>query len=107
MSKGDSTTVAYFLRHHLFVAVIKWTQFYPSDSSLMQWSRLLKIYFVEVFTQYLCKLISKLLPSFGNNLNYGSYFDRLCGLMVRVPGYRSRGPGMIPGATRFSEKYWV
>jgi hypothetical protein len=30
--------------------------------------------------------------------------DRLCGLLVRVPGYRSRGPGSIPGATRFSEK---
>jgi hypothetical protein len=32
--------------------------------------------------------------------------DRLCGLVVRVSGYRSRGPGSIPGATRFSEK-WV
>jgi hypothetical protein len=31
--------------------------------------------------------------------------DRLCGLMVRVPGYRYRGPGSIAGATRFSEKY--
>jgi hypothetical protein len=30
--------------------------------------------------------------------------DRLCSLVVRVPGYRSRGPGSIPGATRFSEK---
>jgi hypothetical protein len=31
--------------------------------------------------------------------------DRLCGLVVSVPGYRSRGPGSIPGATRFfSEK---
>jgi hypothetical protein len=29
----------------------------------------------------------------------------LCGLVVRVPGYRSRGPGAILGATRFSEKY--
>jgi hypothetical protein len=28
----------------------------------------------------------------------------LCGLVVRVPGYRSRGPGSIPGAIRFSEK---
>jgi hypothetical protein len=27
----------------------------------------------------------------------------LC-LVVRVPDYRSRGPGSIPGATRFSEK---
>jgi hypothetical protein len=30
--------------------------------------------------------------------------DRLCGLVVRVPGYRSRGPDSIPGATRFSEQ---
>jgi hypothetical protein len=30
--------------------------------------------------------------------------DRLCRLVVRVPGYRFRGPGSIPGATRFSEK---
>jgi hypothetical protein len=28
----------------------------------------------------------------------------LCGLVVRVPGYRTRGPGSIPGATTFSEK---
>jgi hypothetical protein len=33
--------------------------------------------------------------------------DRLCGLVVRVLGYRSRGPGSISDATRFSEKYWV
>jgi hypothetical protein len=33
-----------------------------------------------------------------------SMLFRLCGLVVRVPGYRSRGPGLIPGATRFSEK---
>jgi hypothetical protein len=30
--------------------------------------------------------------------------NRLCGLVVRVPGYRSRGPGLIPSAIRFSEK---
>jgi hypothetical protein len=30
--------------------------------------------------------------------------DRLCGLVVRVPGYKSREMGSIPGATRFSEK---
>jgi hypothetical protein len=29
--------------------------------------------------------------------------DRLCGLVVRVLGYRSGGPGSIPGNTRFSE----
>jgi hypothetical protein len=30
--------------------------------------------------------------------------DPLCGLIVRVPGYRFRGPGSIPGTVRFSEK---
>jgi hypothetical protein len=30
--------------------------------------------------------------------------DHLCGLVIRVPAYESRGPGPIPGATRFSEK---
>jgi hypothetical protein len=30
--------------------------------------------------------------------------DRLCGLVVRFPGYRSRGPVSIPGANTFSEK---
>jgi hypothetical protein len=33
--------------------------------------------------------------------------EGLCGLVVSVPAYRSRGPGSNPGATRFSEKYWV
>jgi hypothetical protein len=28
-------------------------------------------------------------------------------LVVRVPGYRSIGPGSIPGPTKFSEKQWV
>jgi hypothetical protein len=28
--------------------------------------------------------------------------DRLCGLVVRVLGYRSGGQGLIPGTTRFS-----
>jgi hypothetical protein len=26
------------------------------------------------------------------------------GVVVKVSGYRSRGPGSIPGTTRFSEK---
>jgi hypothetical protein len=29
---------------------------------------------------------------------------RFCALVVRVPGFRSRGPSSIPGATRFSEE---
>jgi hypothetical protein len=30
----------------------------------------------------------------------GSGLDRLCGLVVSVLGYRSGGPGSIPGTTR-------
>jgi hypothetical protein len=33
-------------------------------------------------------------------------YDRLCGLVVRVLGYRSRGPGSIPGTTRKKKKQW-
>jgi hypothetical protein len=29
------------------------------------------------------------------------FMDRLCGLVVKVPGYSYRGLGSIPGATRF------
>jgi hypothetical protein len=29
------------------------------------------------------------------------HWDHLCGLVVRVPGYRTRGPGSISGITRF------
>jgi hypothetical protein len=32
--------------------------------------------------------------------NINSIADRLCGLVVRVLGYRYGGPGSIPGTTR-------
>jgi hypothetical protein len=31
---------------------------------------------------------------------YVYHIDRLCGLVVRVLGYRSGGPGSIPGTTK-------
>jgi hypothetical protein len=47
-------------------------------------------------------IITALQPFVG--LGYFFQFLNLivCGLVVRVPGYRSRGPGSIPGSTRFS-----
>jgi hypothetical protein len=33
--------------------------------------------------------------------------DRLCGLVIGVSVYKSRGPGSILGATRFSAIQWV
>jgi hypothetical protein len=38
--------------------------------------------------------------------DYTLHFDHLCGLVVRAPGYRSRGPDSISGTTRFSV-WWV
>jgi hypothetical protein len=35
-----------------------------------------------------------------NNNNNNVYVDSLCGLVVRVLGYRSGGPGSIPGTTK-------
>jgi hypothetical protein len=37
------------------------------------------------------------LPEYGQS---DCGFDRLCGLVVRVLGYRSGGPGSIPGTTK-------
>jgi hypothetical protein len=37
------------------------------------------------------------------NIIFLLLLDRLYGLVVRVPGYRSRGPDLIPGTTRLSE----
>jgi hypothetical protein len=44
---------------------------------------------------------------FGSDVIFAQFpnvMDRLCGLVVRVLGYRSGGPGLIPSATRFSER---
>jgi hypothetical protein len=45
-----------------------------------------------------------LLTSSQSDLNI-VHRDFLCGLVVIVPGYISRGPVSIPGATRFAEKW--
>jgi hypothetical protein len=39
-------------------------------------------------------------PRRGVLLSYMTGTDRLCGLVVRVLGYRSGGPGSIPGTTK-------
>jgi hypothetical protein len=54
-------------------------------------------YFIEQLSD--CRL-------YRNGCLHFAYFLEpvLCDLVVRVPGYRFRGPGSIPGATRFSEK---
>jgi hypothetical protein len=41
------------------------------------------------------------------NIYKSQFIDRFCDAVIRVPGYRSRGPGSITGATRFSERSWV
>jgi hypothetical protein len=36
------------------------------------------------------------------NLDISASIDSLCGLVARVPDYRSRGPGSIPDGTRLT-----
>jgi hypothetical protein len=47
--------------------------------------------------------INKIIDLF-DYLSLYFFIARLYGLEVKVPGYRSRGPGSIPGDIRFSEK---
>jgi hypothetical protein len=56
----------------------------------------IKIYLGQVYDIIISNTyISALFLSF---IGWGE--DRLCGLVVRVLGYRSEGPGSIPGTTR-------
>jgi hypothetical protein len=81
-----------------------------------------RIYFIPLSKEYvttfclnmfLCLCVSASVRSISTVLAFTltkecmvspSSLDRLCGLVVRNPGYISRGPGSIPGATGFSEK---
>jgi hypothetical protein len=56
---------------------------------------------IQPLTAYVSK--SKTLVRSEDFTQYRYQIDRLCGLVVRFPAYRSRGPG----TTRFSEKLWV
>jgi hypothetical protein len=50
-------------------------------------------------------IVEKQFPIYKSvSLSHYIVYDCLCGIVVRVVGYRFRGPGSIPGATRFSEK---
>jgi hypothetical protein len=51
--------------------------------------------------------ISGLSIEFSSSAYLRSHKSVLVLSRVRVPGCRSRGPGSIPGASRFSEKWWV
>jgi hypothetical protein len=49
------------------------------------------------------RISDKVLYELTLNLIYDFHYhflDRICGLVVRVLGYRSGGPGSIPGTTR-------
>jgi hypothetical protein len=51
--------------------------------------------------------ISKILCNCFNYTKNRDLSDRLCVSLVKVPGYRTTDQGLIPGATRFSEKKWT
>jgi hypothetical protein len=62
---------------------------------------------VKINTRYekdegvmLCTLRCLILRNLEIKVGIKYSFDRLCGLVFRVLGYRSGGPGLIPGTTR-------
>jgi hypothetical protein len=63
----------------------------------LEFQLLLHLIFVRVVTL-------EFLSSFKDLVTVYYVIDRLCGLVIRVPDYRSRGPGPIPSATTFPEK---
>jgi hypothetical protein len=48
--------------------------------------------------------INNSLVDFTKMVHYTVNTVHLCDVVITVPGYRSRSPGSIPGAARFSEK---
>jgi hypothetical protein len=46
----------------------------------------------------MCQICQFILPRINASSDYKD--DRLCGLVVRVLGYRYGGPGSIPGTTK-------
>jgi hypothetical protein len=54
----------------------------------------------SVLTRKYCKIGHGHFPHVPFYYLLPPYSDRLCGLVVRVLGYRSGGPGSIPGTTR-------
>jgi hypothetical protein len=52
----------------------------------------------------LCRFNPKSFPRLRVNCHISDSCSFLCGLVVRVPGHRSRDPGSITGAKRSSEK---
>jgi hypothetical protein len=70
-----------------------------------EWADITSRRFATVYL-FICLFIvfNDLSISYWVYVRQNDMMDRLCGLVVRVPGYRSRGPGSIPDATRFSEK---
>jgi hypothetical protein len=74
--------------------------------SCVAYSSILKMESVDAFETLVDYLTARRYITEYNIINHTNRYlkDSLCGLLVRVPGYRSRGPGSVSGATRFSEK---
>jgi hypothetical protein len=82
--------------------------------STLVWRNCIPIIGVEKGGDSLCQSWQPFFPGLFLDDNYFATLitckndtDRFCGLVVGAPGYRSGGPGAIPGGTRSSVTYWV
>jgi hypothetical protein len=68
------------------------------------WTLIISVFILFSLPYFFLAFLPCFFPSLQIFLSVYFFVDHLCGLVVRVPGYRSRGLGSIPSATRFSEK---
>jgi hypothetical protein len=81
------------------------TSLNPKQKTPFKFSRLFIGRFKSTKKKRIISTISGVVGALVFNVCVSSgLFDRLCSLVITVPRYSSRGPGSIPGATRFSEK---
>jgi hypothetical protein len=84
----------------------------PTEHSLLHFREFCVLCSSRCVKTWECSRITSLcspfpFPSWSISALFYWLKDRLCGVVVRVPGYRSREPSSIPDATRFSQKQWV
>jgi hypothetical protein len=77
----------------------------PSTWLIIHWSLQSRVNLKALFTRskFQCSFLFYKINVLNEIFNFVIIFyhsDRLCGLVVRVRDYRSRGPGSIPGTTR-------
>jgi hypothetical protein len=93
--------------HQARYTIPKHQHFHPAAWNFVHWlprytSTIIYLYIALLQLSEMAAAVRKIMdtPSYTLFSICNSKCDRLCGLVVRVLGYRSGGPGSIPGTTK-------